>query len=157
MKLKITPPSASTDIWECIRQNPAPYMFSSVSVLVIPKKCINHFILIIVHVTVGYQIMTDLSHSNSSRHLGVSGKCQHYQDVITPAQCTPSLWRQADVQENRSLCSWRGGMRLSATGVYPTLTWNDKLEWETMLACCQSSCKRGNGISRRFLELYNSF
>lgn len=33
------------------------------------------------------------------------------------------------------------------------LTWNYKLERETMFACCQRSCKRGNSISRWCLDL----
>lgn len=44
--------------------------------------------------------------------------------------------------EGLRLCPRHGRMRLNGFWVNPTLTWNDKLERETVFACCQSSCER---------------
>lgn len=107
------------------------------------KKCaLHHGWLLINH--------RITSHSSLSRDLGVSAwekkksssrtekkKKRSASEVITSAllsadatQTFGKIW----------VCSWHGRTR--------QLTWNDKLERETMFACCQRSCKRGNVISR---------
>lgn len=47
--------------------------------------------------------------------------------------------------------TWKNEVK-QVTEVNLKLTWNEKLERETVFACCQSSCKRGSFISLTIIE-----